>query len=243
MLAKRLTRRGLALTSGSLAVLLTQQAASACAPTAVVATTIKAATLFAAGQAASAGVISTSAAALTEGVLKTMFVTKLKIATVVLLLGVAVAAGTGGTYRALTGEWGAMGAEANPNPAPQGATKGQDADKKTDKDMLQGAWVAESGETGGQKVGQEKVKAVKITFEGDKIEIVGLMQDKGKGTFTLDPTKKPKTIDLRIPGEEDVAGIYEFDGKTFKLCLNTAGMERPKEFTGKGRQILLILKR
>ena len=96
---------------------------------------------------------------------------------------------------------------------------------------------------GGKKVGEEKVKNVKITFVGDKIEIEGLMQDKGKGTFTLDPTKKPKAIDIRIPNEEDVAGIYEFDGKALKLCLNTSGSERPKEFTGKGKQILLLLKR
>ena len=52
MLAKRLSRHGLAVAGGALAVMLAQSAASACAPRALVASTVKAASLFAAGQAA-----------------------------------------------------------------------------------------------------------------------------------------------------------------------------------------------
>src|SRR5205085_2883345 len=58
MLAKRVTQRGVALSGGALAAVLWQNAASAGAPTSVVSSTIKAATLFAAGPAAT-GVIST----------------------------------------------------------------------------------------------------------------------------------------------------------------------------------------
>ena len=85
MLAKRLARHGFALSSGSLAVVLSQNAASACVPASLVTSTIKAASLFAAGQAAAAGVISVNVAALTEGMLKTMLLTKLKIAMAVLV--------------------------------------------------------------------------------------------------------------------------------------------------------------
>ena len=52
MLAKRLARHSLAVSGGSLAGLLSQQMASACVPTSVVSSTIKAVTLVAAGQAA-----------------------------------------------------------------------------------------------------------------------------------------------------------------------------------------------
>ena len=79
MLAKRLARRGLAVSGGALAAVLSQNAASAGVPTSVVSSTIKAASLFAAGQAAATGVISAKVAALTEGVLKAMLLTKLKI--------------------------------------------------------------------------------------------------------------------------------------------------------------------
>jgi RNA polymerase sigma factor (sigma-70 family) len=86
MLAKRLARRGLAVPGGVLAAALSQNVASAGVPTSVVSSTIKAATLFAVGQ--TAGVVSVKAAALTEGVLKTMLLTKLKTATAVLLSSV-----------------------------------------------------------------------------------------------------------------------------------------------------------
>lgn len=88
MLAKRLTRRGVALSGGALAAVLSHHAASAALPESVASSTIRAASLFAAGQAAAAGTVSVKAAALTEGVLKAMMMSKLKaVAAVVLLLG------------------------------------------------------------------------------------------------------------------------------------------------------------
>jgi RNA polymerase sigma factor (sigma-70 family) len=85
MLAMRLARPGLAVSGGLLAAVLAQHTASASVPAAVVCSTIRAASLFAAGHAAAAGAISVQAVALTEGVLKTMFTTELKIATAVVL--------------------------------------------------------------------------------------------------------------------------------------------------------------
>jgi RNA polymerase sigma factor (sigma-70 family) len=88
MLARRLTQRGVALSGGALAAVLSQQAASAGVPNSVVGATIKAASLLAAGKAAATGAISVKVAALTEGVLKAMLFTKLKAAlAVVLALG------------------------------------------------------------------------------------------------------------------------------------------------------------
>jgi RNA polymerase sigma factor (sigma-70 family) len=102
MLAKRLARRGLAVSVGSLVAALAKNAASASAPSSVVVSTIKAAGLFAAGQAATSGVISVTVAALTEGVLKAMVLTKLKIATAVLLAVGLLGTGAGWlTHQAL----------------------------------------------------------------------------------------------------------------------------------------------
>jgi RNA polymerase sigma factor (sigma-70 family) len=95
-LAKRLAQRGVALSGGVMASVLSQKMASASVPTSVVSSTIKAVTGLAAGQAA-AGVISVKVAALTEGVLKAMFVTKLKTATAMLLMVSLVGIGGGGT--------------------------------------------------------------------------------------------------------------------------------------------------
>lgn len=94
MLAKRLARRGLALSGGAVATLLARGAAAASAPAQVVSSTIAAATHFAAGPAAT-GMISPVVAALTEGVLKGMLLTKLKLAGAAFLALVLVAGGTG----------------------------------------------------------------------------------------------------------------------------------------------------
>jgi RNA polymerase sigma factor (sigma-70 family) len=97
MLAARLARHGLALSAGSLAAVLAENAAQAAVPSLVLSSTIKAASLFAAGQAAAVAGISIQAAALVEGVLKTMFVTKLKIATSI-VLGMGLLGIGWGTY-------------------------------------------------------------------------------------------------------------------------------------------------
>jgi RNA polymerase sigma factor (sigma-70 family) len=90
MLAKRLARHGVVLSGGALAVVLSQKAASAAMPTSVMTSTIKAVTSVAAGQAAAAGLVSAKVVALTEGVLRTMLLTKLKVPMAVLLvLGIA----------------------------------------------------------------------------------------------------------------------------------------------------------
>jgi hypothetical protein len=73
MLAKRLTQRGVVFPGGSVAAVLSAGAASASAPPALVVSTIKAASLLAAGEAA--GVVSAKVAALTEGTVKATFVT------------------------------------------------------------------------------------------------------------------------------------------------------------------------
>jgi RNA polymerase sigma factor (sigma-70 family) len=80
LLAKRLARHGLAIAGGSLIALLSQAAASA-APASVVSSTIQSANVLAAG-----GSLAANVAALTEGVVKAMFLSKLKSSVGILLL-------------------------------------------------------------------------------------------------------------------------------------------------------------
>jgi RNA polymerase sigma factor (sigma-70 family) len=92
LLRGRLTRRGLALTAATTAVLAAERTVSAALPGTLVYTTLKAALLFAAGKAV-AGAVSAQALTWTQGVLRTMFLSKIKIlAAVALLMG---ATGTG----------------------------------------------------------------------------------------------------------------------------------------------------
>jgi RNA polymerase sigma factor (sigma-70 family) len=86
MLAKRLANRGVVLSAGALAAIIAQKGAAANVPTALMMNTVQAATLIAARQALASGTISTRVAALTEGVLKTMFLSKMKTANVILFV-------------------------------------------------------------------------------------------------------------------------------------------------------------
>jgi RNA polymerase sigma factor (sigma-70 family) len=94
MLAKRLARHGLAVSGGALAAALAQDAASAVAPTSLVFSTINAAACVAAGQAAPA-VVSPKVAALTEGMVRTMMLTKAKFAAGILVLAILACYGVG----------------------------------------------------------------------------------------------------------------------------------------------------
>jgi RNA polymerase sigma factor (sigma-70 family) len=104
-LRSRLTRRGVAFSAGLGATLLAAGAAPALVPAPLARATIQAALLGAPAQAAAAGVVSANAAALTEGVLHAMWMTKVKaVSAVVLALAVL---GTGGgmlTYRTVAAE-------------------------------------------------------------------------------------------------------------------------------------------
>jgi len=97
MLAKRLQRRGLTVTAGSVAALLPQQVSS-CVPDAVMSSTTRAVTLVAAGQATTEAIAGT-VVALTEGVMKAMLLNKIKTALALLLVGVLCVSAVGWTHQ------------------------------------------------------------------------------------------------------------------------------------------------
>src|SRR5262249_10144848 len=93
MLAKRLAQRRGKLSGGAVAVVVAQRVACACVPALVVSSAIKAANLVAAGQ--TAGVVTAKVAALTEGVVKAMFLTKIKSVLAVVLVVVTLTGAVG----------------------------------------------------------------------------------------------------------------------------------------------------
>jgi RNA polymerase sigma factor (sigma-70 family) len=93
ILAKRLARRGFA--GALVTAALAEGAAPAGVPPALVVSTVMAASFSAAQAAADPGVLSGTAAALTEGVLRSMLLTKLKTAIAVLLVAGMATLGAG----------------------------------------------------------------------------------------------------------------------------------------------------
>jgi RNA polymerase sigma factor (sigma-70 family) len=130
-LRANLARRGVVLTAAGWTALLTPEGASATVPANLALTTLKAALLSIAGQSPT-GLVSTQAVALTEGALRTMSLTRLKIAAAVLLT--LAAAGSGA---ALLADRGIRGDE---EPAlvqqadqPADGKKAENADKPEDR--------------------------------------------------------------------------------------------------------------
>jgi uncharacterized protein (TIGR03067 family) len=66
-----------------------------------------------------------------------------------------------------------------------------------------------------------------------------------KGTFKLDPSKKPAHIDIKPEGDRDVVhGIYQVKetdkGTELTVALAGPGSERPKDFKGEGKDQIVI---
>ena len=100
MLATRLARRGVSLAVGSFAWLLAQESAFSSMPPRLIGSTARAASLIAGRVAVTAGLVSAEVATLTGEVLKVMLLSKLKIATAVLLsVSILALGGTGLAYR------------------------------------------------------------------------------------------------------------------------------------------------
>lgn len=102
LLRRRLLRRGLALSGGWLAVGLSSGVATAALPPSLVLNTVKAALAVSVADAVGVGVLSAPVAALVEGVMQAMFLSKVKLTAAVLLTVGMVGVSVGVlTHRAL----------------------------------------------------------------------------------------------------------------------------------------------
>ncbi len=113
---------------------------------------------------------------------------------------------------------------------------------KPAKGSLDGTWTVVSAEKGGEKLPDELIKTVKLTFKGKKLTFE-LLGEKKEGSFKIDSTKKPATIDLMME-DKTAPGIYQLDGDTLKICAAEPGEARPKDFKADaGNRMLVVLKR
>lgn len=122
------------------------------------------------------------------------------------------------------------------------------AAKESDAEKLVGTWVAESGEQGGEKAPEDKIKGLELTFAADGKVTLKSPKEPGKqkeATFKLDGAKNPKEIDLTPEGDEPVRGIYKIEGNKLTLCMAHKQDPRPTEFASQAgtKQVLIVLKR
>jgi uncharacterized protein (TIGR03067 family) len=114
----------------------------------------------------------------------------------------------------------------------------QGGESKKDLAALQGTWHATKGD-----------KKIVLHFKGDKFTATIDEEGKFKGTFKIDPSKKPKHIDMTVKEGEKFAnmtsvGIYELKGDTLKWCANEPGKDqRPSEFADAEGHLYVVMQR
>jgi RNA polymerase sigma factor (sigma-70 family) len=131
MLAKRLTRRGLALASGGVAALIAENVASACVPVPLIGSTVQAAARVAAGQAVTAAA-SASVASLAKGVMNTMLMSKLKVPLGLVLAFGLMTLGWGAYHGTRAADDPPSAKELAKAPAPEASAKDDSADDDID---------------------------------------------------------------------------------------------------------------
>ena len=106
---------------------------------------------------------------------------------------------------------------------------------KNDLERMQGDWAAVSMTHDGHKLPDDDAQSLFRTVKGDQYNLFLFKKVIGKGTFKIDATKNPKTIDFQPAGakSEPILGIYELDGERWKICYALPGKERPKDLTAK----------
>ncbi|HEV3262227.1 MAG TPA: TIGR03067 domain-containing protein [Gemmataceae bacterium] len=108
---------------------------------------------------------------------------------------------------------------------------------KRDLEKMQGDWAAVSMVVDGVTLSDDEAQSIFRTVKGNRYTLYLFSKALIKGTFKIDASKKPKTMDVvAADGPEKgktVPGIYELDGDRLKVCFAPAGQKRPKDFTAK----------
>jgi uncharacterized protein (TIGR03067 family) len=111
-----------------------------------------------------------------------------------------------------------------------------DDDARKDLAKFQGAWQPIKYVVDGKETKESDLNKIKLTVK-DNVSTISRGGDTGKGSYTLNPGKSPKELDIKITAGDDKGktylAIYEFDGDDLKICLNRNGKTRPTKFESK----------
>ncbi len=115
---------------------------------------------------------------------------------------------------------------------------------QTDLEKLQGTWYLTAKESDGEQALAEDIQGETVVYEQNHVTLRSGDRVRKRGIITLDATRKPKamnTWDRDGPYEDQtIAGIYELEGDTLKVCFARPGEERPREFTTKSGTAFLL---
>jgi uncharacterized protein (TIGR03067 family) len=126
------------------------------------------------------------------------------------------------------------------------AAQGQTEEMK----KLEGTWNVVTATVDGKEAPADALKGVQIVFKGDTFSVRKDGKEVYGGTYKIDPTKSPPTMDTTVTSGEDKGktdkGIYKLEGDMLTTVFpEDDKAERPKTFESKpGSKLeMTILKR
>jgi RNA polymerase sigma factor (sigma-70 family) len=239
LLAKRLANRGVVLSAGSLAAVVSQNVASAAVPPTLMRSTV---------QATITGVVADRVALLTEGVLKSMLLSKLKTAMMGLLLVALLIGAAGAIYQTRAAEEQTTKTTVVPSPSP---------DKAGPKNDLEGVWAVVSVKDTEKKTldfdpifshaagTQAPIRNARLTLQGGNF-ILKTGPVSLAGTYTFDPSVTPKVISLNITESGrllSIPGEYSLDANKLTITFGKVPASQVAGLAGKEAGVCYTLRR
>ncbi|HTU93448.1 MAG TPA: sigma-70 family RNA polymerase sigma factor, partial [Gemmataceae bacterium] len=229
-----LTQRGVTFGAGLFAAALTDSATKGAVSTTLGNTTVQASIQFVTNE--TAALAATPAALLAKGALQTMFMTKLKIASVVVLL--LACAGFGASQlaqRRSSPQTAAANKEADrPKASADNANVVDEVEAELRK--MRGTWATTTTKNSFVNGEPQPPKEITVKFVIKEDKIIQLGEDgfiDEKWTIRLDPSQKPKAIDLTSRLFGTSWGIYQLEGDSLKIRYSDKVGKRPTEFSSK----------
>jgi RNA polymerase sigma factor (sigma-70 family) len=256
LLARRLASRGVVLSAGSLAAVVSQHAASAAVPAPLMGSTVTAAVAIAAGPATAAGAVPARVAILTDGVLNAMVLSKLKTATAGLLL-IALLCGTAGAvYKTQAAEQPKEDQTARTTTAGSTAEAGKEK-HQTPKKNLEGVWAVVSVEdTDKNRLDfdpifsyaagtQAPVRTARLALGGGgfalKTGVVSL-----EGWYSCDASANGIVLTIHPDGDDgllSLRGVYSLDGDTLTISFGDVPASQVAALAGRKPGVCYTLRR
>jgi uncharacterized protein (TIGR03067 family) len=119
-----------------------------------------------------------------------------------------------------------------------------DEPKKDNDEALKGNWMAVSLKQGDQSAPADDVKKLKFNFDGKAYTNLISDQVVEEGSYAVDASKTPKTIDFDIKKGQDKGkkqlAIYQIEGNKLTIIAALPGAtERPKSLKPEPSEMLL----
>jgi uncharacterized protein (TIGR03067 family) len=113
-----------------------------------------------------------------------------------------------------------------------GQASAQTAEEKLrrEHEKLEGTWYVVRAEAEGTPIPPQEYRALRLTFKNGQFTARRGKDDSDEGTYTIDPTRRPKTMDVTPRRGRPQLAVYELTGNTLKICSDTSGKERPEGF-------------